>query len=84
MVNKLLIDLPFCTFFAHIGCYLKDLIVKIDDTHNPSAPSMAFPATGTIAFSRPQDQVSGRKSMNPLGGFGFGGSGKDSSSHQPS
>ena len=24
MVNKLLQDLPFCTFFAHLGCFLKD------------------------------------------------------------
>ena len=31
LVNKLLLDLPFCTFFAHLGCYLKDLVVKIDE-----------------------------------------------------
>lgn len=72
LVNKLLVDLPFCNFFVHIGCYLKDSIVKIDETHNPSALSVgSFPTTGTITFQRPQEQNNGRKSMLPLGSFSF-------------
>lgn len=53
LVNKLLLDLPFCTFFAHLGCYLKDMIVKIDETHNPSALVPVFPSTGTLTFQKP-------------------------------
>ena len=62
LVNKLLLDLPFCTFFAHLGCYLKDLIVKIDECHNMSAPSLSYPASGTITFQKPSDSMAGRKS----------------------
>jgi len=70
LVNKLLLDLPFCTFFAHLGCYLKDLIVKIDEVHNPSALSTAFPSSGTITFQKPQTRgdIPGRKSF-PLPSF---------------
>ena len=37
LVNKLLGDLPFCTFFVHLACLLKDQIVQIDDCHNLSS-----------------------------------------------
>ena len=79
-VNKLLLDLPFCTFFANLGCYLKDMIVQIDETHNPSANSTAFPSSGKITFARSNDQIT-RKSL-PANPFQFGRA--NESSQQPS
>ena len=49
LVNKLLGDLPFCTFFVHLACLLKDQIVQIDECHNLSSQK-GFPSTGTITF----------------------------------
>ena len=53
LVNKLLQDLPFCTFFAHLGCYLKDQIIQIDEAHNLSAKK-GYPSSGTITFQGKQ------------------------------
>jgi hypothetical protein len=52
MVNKLLLDLPFCSFFAHLGCYLKDQVIMLDQAHNPASTSrnLPFPASGVIKF----------------------------------
>jgi hypothetical protein len=32
-INKLMMDLPFSTFFIHFACYLKDKIVEIDQSY---------------------------------------------------
>ena len=53
-VNLLLEDLPFCTFFAHLSCFLKDQVIRIDEIHNPSARLSPFPTSGTIAFQKSQ------------------------------
>ena len=29
-VNKLLTDLPFCTYFANVACYFRDKILELD------------------------------------------------------
>ena len=58
------------------------MIVKIDETHNPSANSTSFPSSGTITFMNTgENQQPSRKSM-PAGPFQFGGKGSDS--QQPS
>ena len=72
LVNKLLLDLPFCTFFAHLACYLKDMIVKIDETHNPSANSTTFPSSGTITFPKPSDRQQFTRNSMPANPFQFG------------
>jgi hypothetical protein len=70
VINKLLTDLPFATFFVNLSCYLRDMIIKLDLTHNTSNQQTSLSPTGTITFSsqgasvEDTGQVAGKRSAN--------------------
>ena len=33
-INRLTTDVPFATYFCHLGCLLRDTILQLDWTHN--------------------------------------------------
>ncbi len=37
--NKLLLDLPFCSYFSNLACYYRDKILDLDQSYAGSAKS---------------------------------------------
>ena len=37
LVNKLVSDLPFCSYFANLACYFRDKVLDLDQSYNTSA-----------------------------------------------